>query len=177
MNTKQDPVSRHSADGWGVPRSHTVHWNDPLPTAAAGATMSGVEYLQAMLDGKLPRAPISALVGITAGEIQDGQVTFYCTPDESTYNPIGTVRGGLLCTLLDSVTACAGHSTLPAGTAYSSLEIKVSYLRAASARLEPTGVGVSRGAAAGSASLKEKSETRKGRLVATATSTCLIVPL
>src|SRR5664279_534467 len=122
MNTKQDPVSRHSADGWGVPRSHTVHWNDPLPTAAAGATMSGVEYLQAMLDGKLPRAPISALVGITAGEIQDGQVTFCCTPDESTYNPIGTVHGGLLCTLLDSVTACAraqhtsrGHGLLQPG--------------------------------------------------------------
>ena len=177
MNTKEDPVSRHSADGWGVPRSRTVHWNDPLPTAAAGATMSGVEYLQAMLDGKLPRAPISALVGITAGEIQDGQVTFYCTPDESTYNPIGTVRGGLLCTLLDSVTACAVHSALPAGTAYSSLEIKVSYLRAASARLEPTAVG--RVTRRGRRVSLAEGEIRdpQGRLVATATSTCLIVPL
>ena len=76
--------------------------------------MSGADYLQAMLDGKHPPAPISALVGITAGLVEDGHVTFHCTPDESTDNPIGTIHGGLLCTLLDSVTACAVHSTLPA---------------------------------------------------------------
>jgi uncharacterized protein (TIGR00369 family) len=178
MNTTyDDPVSRQSTYGWGAPRSRTVNWRDPLPTAAAGATMSGADYLQAMFDGKLPRAPISALVGITAGLVEDGQVTFHCTPGESTYNPIGTIHGGLLCTLLDSVTACAVHSTLPAGTAYSTLEIKVSYLRSASAGVELIAVGrvTRRGRRVSFADGEIRDP--QGRLVATATATCLIEAL
>ena len=65
---------------------------------------------------------------MTVTQVEDGRVVFTCTPDESTYNPIGAVHGGLVCTLLDSVAGCALHSTLPAGRGYTSIEIKVSYL-------------------------------------------------
>ena len=54
---------------------------------------------------------------------------FRCAPDESTYNPIGMVHGGLLCTLLDSAAGCAVHTELPPGAGYASVEIKVSFLR------------------------------------------------
>jgi uncharacterized protein (TIGR00369 family) len=62
-------------------------------------------------------------------EVGDGDVRFATTPDESVYNPIGMVHGGLVCTLLDSVLGCAVHTTLPAGVGYTSIEIKISYLR------------------------------------------------
>jgi uncharacterized protein (TIGR00369 family) len=175
--TDHDPALGPQVQMWGGQRSRTVDWHDPMPTVAAGATMSGVDYLQAMLDGTLPPAPISALVGMTAGSVEDGEVMFRCVPDESTYNPIGSVHGGIMCTLLDSVTSCAVHSTLPAGMAYSTLEIKVSYLRAASAGVELTAVG--RVTRRGRRVSFAEGEIRDpdGRLIATATSTCLIVAL
>lgn len=60
---------------------------------------------------------------------ETGDVTFSWTPDESAYNPIGLIHGGLVCTLLDSVIGCAVQSTLPAGVGYTSVEIKVNYPR------------------------------------------------
>ena len=62
-------------------------------------------------------------------QVDEGRVAFSCEPDESLYNPIGSVHGGVMCTILDSALGCAAHSTLPAGTGYTSIEIKVNYLR------------------------------------------------
>jgi uncharacterized protein (TIGR00369 family) len=111
-------------------RSKTVTWEDPSVSvsAAAMAAMPGRELLEAILDGRLPRPPIAELVGARLVSIGEGTVVFECTPDESVYNPIGLVHGGLMCTLLDSAAGCAVHSLLPAGVAYSSIEIKVSFL-------------------------------------------------
>ena len=95
----------------------------------AGLTMTGMEYFAAVRDGQLPGAPIGALLGIDGISFAEGEVTFRCAPDDSVYNPIGIVHGGLVCTLLDSVCGCAVHTTLPAGVGYTSIELKVSYLR------------------------------------------------
>ena len=62
--------------------------------------------------------------------VGDGEAVFVCEPDEAVYNPIGMVHGGWLCTLLGSAAGCAVHSSLPAGVGYSSIEIKVSFLKA-----------------------------------------------
>lgn len=115
--------------GWGEPRTKTVSWHDPLATAVRGATMAGRAYIEAIADGTLPPPPIASLLGFRIVEVGDGDVRFAVTPDESVYNPIGVVHGGLVCTVLDSVAGCAVHTTLPAGTGYTSIEIKVSYLR------------------------------------------------
>jgi uncharacterized protein (TIGR00369 family) len=163
---------------WGEPRQKTITWYDPLATAAAGATMSGREYLQAMVDGELPFAPIGGLMAFTGERVGDGEVVFRCTPDESAYNPIGTVHGGLVCTLLDSVTGCAVHSTLAAGIGYTSLEIKVSYLRpvrAGEGDLLARGWVTKRGRRASFA--EGEITDPQGRTVATASSTCLVFPL
>lgn len=125
-----DPAS------WGPERSRTVTWHDPRPTALVGLRMSGLDYMRAMLDGRLPTSPIGRLIGIDGGDVGEGWIEFRCVPDESTYNPLGIVHGGLMCTLLDSVAGCAVHTTLPAGVGYTSLEIKVSYLRMAHAGAE-----------------------------------------
>ena len=103
-------------------------WYDPAIGASQGLRLAGIDYLRAMHRGELPPAPIAGLLQFEVSEVEEGRVSFTCRPDESAYNPIGAVHGGLVCTLLDSVTACAVHSTLPAGKGYTSIEIKVSYL-------------------------------------------------
>ena len=109
--------------------SKTVTWHDPAVLAAAGDSMSGLEFLRAVSEGRLPPPPIAQLMGAELISVADGQATFRFTPDESTYNPVGLVHGGALCTLLDSAAGCAVHTQLPAGTGYSSIEIKVSFLK------------------------------------------------
>jgi uncharacterized protein (TIGR00369 family) len=146
--------------------------------AHAMHVLRGREYLQAMIDGRLPPAPIGGLMAMTAVSVGEGTVEFRCRPDESAYNPIGVVHGGLVCTLLDSVAGCAVHSTLPAGVGYTSLEIKVSYLRPdrhGAGELTATGRVTKPGRRAAFAD----GEVRDGdgRLIATASSTCLVFPL
>jgi hypothetical protein len=98
---------------WGEPRSRTVTWYDPMQVAAAGLSMSGLQLLEAVRDGVLPPPPISQLFQMGVNAVEPGRVEFTCELDESAYNPIGVVHGGLVCTLLDTVVGCAVHSTLP----------------------------------------------------------------
>jgi uncharacterized protein (TIGR00369 family) len=121
-------VSARGAPDWGEARTKTVAWYDPAIGRAAAATMPGRELLQAMIDGELPPPPFAALIGAELVSVGDGVALFRCEPDESTYNPLGLVHGGVLCTLLDSAAGCAVHTQLPAGVGFSSIEIKVSFL-------------------------------------------------
>ncbi len=110
-------------------RSRTVIWQDPVPTAAAGATMSGLEYMTAVSEAEVPPPPIAVLMRYRPVEIGEGRVVFEGEPGEEHYNPIGVVHGGYAATMLDSVLGCAVHTTLPAGVAYTSLGLEVKYLR------------------------------------------------
>lgn len=166
------------SEAWGAARSKTVSWHDPLASAEQGRRLSGIEHLRAVRDGVLPPAPISGLLGFGIASVDEGDVVFTCTPDESAYNPIGVVHGGLVCTLLDSVAGCAVQSTLPLGTGYTSLEIKVSYVRpvhAGSGELRAHGWVARRGRRVSFA--EGDVRTPDGKVVATATSTCLVFPL
>jgi uncharacterized protein (TIGR00369 family) len=91
--------------------------------------LSGREFLEGLIAGEIPRPPIAELFDTQLVSVADGEAVFRCTPDEAAYNPIGLVHGGWLCTLLDSAAGCAVHTLLPAGAGYSSIEIKVSFLR------------------------------------------------
>jgi len=113
---------------WGDLRSKSVTWTDPATLAAGARALPGREFLQAIIDGRLPPPPISNLIAAQLVSVGDGEAVFRCAPDESAYNPIGMVHGGLLCTLLDSAAGCAVHTRLPAGTGYGTIEIKVSFL-------------------------------------------------
>jgi uncharacterized protein (TIGR00369 family) len=137
--------------------------------------MAGLDYLRAIQRGELPPAPIGGLLQFDVAEVEEGRVTFTCRPDESAYNPIGVVHGGLVCTLLDSVCGCAAHSTLPLGKGYTSVEIKVSYLkavRADSGLLTATGTLVRGGSRV--AFTEGVVTDGSGAPVATASSTLLI---
>jgi uncharacterized protein (TIGR00369 family) len=138
--------------------------------------MPGRAHLEAILAGVLPPPPISELLLFRLTRVDEGAVEFVCTPDESMYNPIGTVHGGVMCTLLDSVIGCAVQSTLPAGTGYTSVEMKISYLRAAHAGdgdLTATGRVIKRGRRVAFADGEVRDRERK--LVATGSGTCLLL--
>ncbi|MBJ7412001.1 MAG: PaaI family thioesterase [Phenylobacterium sp.] len=141
------------------------------------AQLSGLEQLRAAFDPDRPeRAPgIGKTMGFTVIEIEEGRVVFGGTPDESVYNPIGTVHGGYAATLLDSAVGCAVHSVLKAGQGYTTLELKVAYHRAMTkhtgpVRAEGRVVQAGRRAAFAEGRLTDA----EGRLYATATSTLLV---
>jgi uncharacterized protein (TIGR00369 family) len=159
-------------------RTLTVTWEDPMIGAAQVKDMTGLEYLQAMIDGSIPPPPIARLMGFQIDSVEVGRAVFTVDPHESHYNPIGTVHGGLVCTLLDSVAGCAAQSTLPKGTAYTSLEIKVNYLRpvlASSGKLTAVGTVTKPGRRV--AFVDATVTDASGKLVATASSTLLVFPI
>jgi len=92
--------------------------------------MSGLEALEAIRDGRLPPPPIAELLGFSPLALGHGRAVFEAKPDESHYNPIGVVHGGLAATMLDSAMGCAVQTTLPAGSGFTTLELKVSFVRA-----------------------------------------------
>jgi uncharacterized protein (TIGR00369 family) len=110
-------------------RSRTLVWQDPLPTAAAGATMAGIEYMEAIVAGEVPPPPIAVTMRFGPVAVEEGRAVFAGDPGEEHYNPIGVVHGGYAATLLDSALGCAVHTTLPAGVGYTSLGLEAKYVR------------------------------------------------
>ncbi|MDD7965044.1 PaaI family thioesterase [Actinomycetospora lemnae] len=156
-------------------RTHT--WSDPRALAAEATGRDGLAFLQAMADGTLPPPPIMTLVGGGIESVERGRVVFTLDPAEYHYNPIGSVHGGVYATFLDSATGCAVQSTLEAGVGYTSLDLSVKFLRrltADSGTCRATGhvVHAGRRTALARAELVDGA----GRLVAEATSSCLILP-
>ena len=156
-------------------RSKTITWQDPLSAARLGATMSGLDYMTAIAEGRVPPPPIAVHFGLRWESIARGEVAAVVEPDESLYNPIGMVHGGVAATMLDSVIGCAVHTTLPAGVGYSSVELKVSYLRAIHGDTGPIRA-VGRVVKEGSRISFAEGEIRDsaGKLLATGSGTCVI---
>jgi uncharacterized protein (TIGR00369 family) len=110
-------------------RSRTVSWQNSELSRRNAAAMTGLDYLRGIRDGAIAPPPAAALVNYRILEIEEGRSVFELAPDESQYNPFGTVHGGIACTLLDTCITSAVLSTLPVGQACSTLEIKVNFIR------------------------------------------------
>ncbi|MET0644975.1 MAG: PaaI family thioesterase [Pyrinomonadaceae bacterium] len=156
-------------------RTRTFSWEDPRALAEAARGLTGLEFLNKVASGELPRPPISALMNFGLAELEEGRVVFTAEPAEYHYNPIGVVHGGLAATLLDSAMGCAVHSVLPAGAGYTTLEIKVNYVRALTAetgevRCEARVIHVG----GRTATAEGKVLDAAGKLYAHATTTCII---
>lgn len=159
-------------------RTRTFTWSDPAAGAAHLGRRSGLELMRAMIAGELAAPPIMHLIDMSRMEAEEGRVAVELLPQEFHYNPLGTVHGGVISTLLDTAAACAVHTTLPAGIGYTSLDLNVKFLRPVTVdtgalRCEGTVLQRGRRTALAEARLTDPA----GRLVAHATSTCLIFPL
>jgi uncharacterized protein (TIGR00369 family) len=154
----------------------TISWEDPRQLAEASRRLSGLEFLQKIVAGELPPPPIAALMNFELAELHDGGATFAVSPAEHHYNPIGVVHGGLAATLLDSAMGCAVHSTLPAGAGYTTLEIKVNFVRPMTAetgrvRCEAKVIHVGGRLATAEGRIVDEA----GKLYAHGTTTCLVI--
>ncbi|MCX7522161.1 PaaI family thioesterase [Microbacterium sp. STN6] len=109
--------------------SRVVTWQDPFAGARLMPAMTGLEFVRGMIDGSTPAPAIADLARMRVVAADVGSTTFECDPHISHYNPIGTVHGGLIATILDSAVGCAVHTTLPKGQGYTSVDIRVSFLR------------------------------------------------
>lgn len=144
-------------------------------TQADPSTMTGFEQLMAMVEGLLPPAPIVETLGMENFGGERGAIHVELVPRPGHYNPLGTVHGGVISTLLDTAAACSVHSTLAVGEGYTSLDLTVKFLRPVtldSGRLRAEGRVISRGrrTALAEAQLFDAA----GRQVAHATSSCMI---
>lgn len=169
-------MSNTACETTNVERTRLIEWADPTITAQAAAGVSGLEFLQAMVDGELPPPPIMQTLGARLESVAKGTAVFTMTPSESHYNPIGSVHGGVYATLLDSAAACAVHSSLPAGVAYTSLDLSVRFIGAINIDTGPvrcTGTVKHLGRRTALAEAVLTSDS--GKLLATATSNCLIL--
>src|SRR6202022_12166 len=115
--------------GEGEQRSRTFTWEDPFEVMRAAPGKTGLELLREIADGRLPPPPISMTMNFTGAEFDEGRAVFVGEPAEYLYNPIGTVHGGWAMTLLDSAMSVAVHTTLAAGEIYTTVEIKVNFVR------------------------------------------------
>jgi uncharacterized protein (TIGR00369 family) len=138
--------------------------------------MTGLQAMNAIVAGDAPAPPIAELVGFDLVEVGEGHASFALDPAERHYNPLGTVHGGIAATLLDSAMGCAVHTTLGEGESYTTLELKVNFVRAiteATGRVVASGSVIHRGGRVATAEARLADED--GRLLAHATSTCLIM--
>jgi uncharacterized protein (TIGR00369 family) len=162
----------------GETRTRTFSWADPAQHADLLGRRSGLELMHGMAAGEIPPPPIMDLIGLSGMAAEDGRVTFYLDPREFHYNPLGTVHGGIISTLLDSAAACSVHSTLATGLGYTSLDLNVKFLRPvtiATGRLTCAGEVLQRGRRTALAEARLTDD--KGRLIAHATSSCLLFEL
>ncbi len=160
-----------------VSNTRLVTWKSPEVDLRAIGAMSGLDYLLDLLKSeRLP--PISALMNFTAVTFEHGRAVFEGTPGEFHYNPIGAVHGGFAATLLDSALGCAVHTTLQPGFAYTTVELKVNYvrpLRANTGAVTCEGKVIHVGGRIATADAKLTDAT--GKLYAHGTTTCLIFPV
>lgn len=156
-------------------RERTVTWEDPAAFARVGGR-TGLEVLHAIGSGELPQPPMMRLLGIAAVEVEPGRAVFAVEPAEHHYNPLGVAHGGLAAALCDTAMGCAVHSLLPAGTGYTTVELKINFVRAMTER---TGRVTAEGKVIHLGSRIATAEARvvdaSGRLHAHATTTCMLV--
>jgi uncharacterized protein (TIGR00369 family) len=147
-----------------------------LPTAAEVAGKTGKEILQAIVDGRLPQAPISATLSFWLTETGDGFAAFEAEPGTHLLNPRGAVHGGWALTLIDSAAGCAGYSLMPAGASYATIETKANLSRpitAETGRVRVEGRVVASGRRIISAEARVLSQD--GKVLAHGTSTIMVL--
>lgn len=158
-------------------RNHAKN-TDELPGMDDILSMSGLEFMQAIKEGRLPGPPIGRTMGFWPTHVEEGKVIFTGSPGFDVMNPIGTVHGGWYGAVLDSCMACAIQTRVPKGSTYTTLEYKVNIIRPIPVDTEVQAIGTvhhagrSTGIADG-----EIRGVADDRLYATGSTTCIIMKM
>lgn len=137
---------------------------------------AGVDFLRGMIEGRHPGPPFADAMDFDLVEVEEGRVVFTGEPSARFFNPLGTIHGGWTATILDSAMACAAHSTLKAGEGYTTLEMKLNYVRAVmpeSGLVRCEGKLIHRGGTV--ITTEGRLVDERGRLLAHGTETCLVL--
>ena len=137
--------------------------------------MTGLEFLQAMIEGQIPRASISETIPMDIHEISHGHATFKVKADARHLNPLGGVHGGFAATALDSCMGCAVHTTLEAGVGYGTIDLNVKMCRPVPKDKELLAIGTVINLSKNLAISEGKLVDEDGKLYAHATATCMII--
>jgi uncharacterized protein (TIGR00369 family) len=167
----------HAARSPETTRTREITWQDPVPTAAKGLEMSGLDYIGAIVAGDVPPPPIAVTMNFAPVSFEEGHAVFEGEPGEEHYNPIGVVHGGYASTLLDSAMGCAVHTTLAEGTAYTTLTIEIKYVRPITrdtGKVRAEAEVVHRGRRQATVEGR-MTDVETGKLLAHGTSTCMIM--
>lgn len=157
-------------------RQRTYTWEDPAPIAEANRDLSGLEFVRGLLDGTVPHHPTSRTLGFAVTDAREGFVEVTAEPEEFHYNAVGSVHGGVIATMIDTAMGFAVSSTLPAGIGYTTLDITVRYIRGIKAGQGAIRVhGIAEHTGRTTATARAEVRDDKGRLLATASTTCLIL--
>jgi uncharacterized protein (TIGR00369 family) len=156
-----------------MPAASSFVYGPPNPAEVSG--MTGREMLQAMIDRKISAPPIAQTLNFWIVEVGDGFCVFEGETKPDFLNPLGTIHGGWALTLIDTVTGVAGHTLLPAGVGYTTVETKANFTRAIrpdTGRVRAEGRAVTRGRQIISA--EGRVLDSEGRVLAHGTSTLLV---
>ncbi|MEM9551274.1 MAG: PaaI family thioesterase [Pseudomonadota bacterium] len=141
-------------------------------------SMSGLEFMQGMLDGRHPGPPIAETMGYHLHAVEDGRVVFRGTPEFNVCNPLGTVHGGWYGTLLDSAMACAVMTKVPQGAVYTTLEYKINITRPIPVGMEIDCIGdIDHAGRSTGVAHGEIRGVADGKLYATGSTTCIIIDM
>lgn len=171
-------LARPASTGGARWRSFT--WEDPAcpEIVAARESLPGLQYMQGVMEGLIPAPPVARMLGLELVELGEGRAVFALAPAEWMYNPLGSVHGGVMATLLDTCMGCAVHTMLAAGMGYTTSDLQVRYvrgLRASSGRALAEGNVVHLGKRTATVEGRMFLETDE-RLIAHASSGCVILP-
>lgn len=158
-------------------RVRQVSWGDPDIGIAASRSLSGLDFVRKIASGEIPKPPTFELIDFSLVEAEFGRVVAEIVPAEFHYNPAGVVHGGIVCTLLDSVLGLAVLTRQAVGFGFTTLEVKVNFVRPISIETGPllaSGQVVHPGARISTS--EGQLVDRSGKLFAHGTATCMVLP-
>lgn len=147
-----------------------------IPSKEVLLSMSGLDYMQAMLAGRFPGPPIAQTLNFNLLSIAPGRAVFRGTPLFAFANPMGGVHGGWYGTVIDSAVGCAVMTVVPQGSWYTTLEYKVNITRTIPLGAEVECIGTvqhaGRSTAVAEAVMRGVAD---GKVYATGSTTCIIL--
>ena len=156
----------HAGPGPGVARPEDIEG------------LTGLEVMQAMMDGKIPYAAIARTLNFTVVEISTGMAIFQGEPLAEHLNPLGTIHGGWAATMLDSALGCSVHTMMPPGRGYTTAELGVNYVKALTPKVQRVrAIGKVIHCGRQLATAEARLVGPDGTLYAHATTTCLVFEL